>query len=80
MGWTTIKNGELLALAAEHFDVFITVDRNLTFQQKLTSLPIAVIVLQAKTNRLADLSPLVPKLLTAIEFAQPGAAKFIEAG
>ena len=80
MGWTTIKNGELLALATEHFDVFVTVDRNLTFQQKLASLSIAVIVLQAKTNRLADLRPLVPKLLMAIEFAQPGAAKFIEAG
>ena len=80
MGWATIKNGELLALAAEQFDVFVTVDRNLTFQQKLASLSIAVIVLQAKTNRLADLRPLVPKLLGAIEFAQPGAAKFIEAG
>jgi hypothetical protein len=33
MGWTTIKNGELLALAAEQFDVFVTVDRNLAFQQ-----------------------------------------------
>ncbi len=80
MGWATIKNGELLALAAENFDVFVTVDRNLTFQQKLASVSIAVIVLQAKTNRLADLRPLVPKLLIAIEFAQPGVAKFIEAG
>ena len=51
MRWTTIKNGELLALAAEHFDVFVTVDRNLSFQQNIASLPIAVIVLQAKTNR-----------------------------
>lgn len=33
MGWTTIKNGELLALAAERFDAFVTVDRNLSFQQ-----------------------------------------------
>lgn len=80
MGWNTIKNGELLALAVERFDVFITVDRNLSFQQNLMSLPIAVVVLQAKTNRLADLRPLVPKLLAAIEFARPGAAKFIEAG
>ncbi len=80
MGWTTIKNGELLTLAAEHFDVFVTVDRNLSFQQNLVSLSIAIVVLQAKTNRLVDLKPLVPKLLTAIEFAQPGTAKLIEPG
>ena len=77
MGWATIENGELLALASEHFDVFVTVDRNLSVQQNLTPLSIAVIVLQARTNRLADLKPLVPSLLTAIESAQPGVAKFI---
>jgi hypothetical protein len=80
MGWTTIKNGELLVLAAEHFDVFVTVDRNLSFQQNLASLSITVLVLQAKTNRLVDLRRLVPKLLAAIEHAQPGATKFIDAG
>ena len=80
MGWATIKNGELLVLAGEHFDVFVTVDRNLSFQQNLVSLSIAVVVLQARTNRLADLRPLVPKLLAAIASAQPGAATFIEAG
>ncbi len=72
MGWATIKNGELLTLASEHFDVFVTVDRNLSFQQNLGSLLIAVVVLQAKTNRLADLKALVPSLLTAIKSAQPG--------
>jgi len=79
MGWTTIQNGELLALAAEHFDVFVTVDRNLSFQQNLASLSIAVVVLQARTNRLADLRPLVPRLLAALASAQRGAATFIEA-
>ena len=79
MGWTTIKNGTLLTLASEHFDVFVTVDRNLSFQQNLDSFSIAVVVLQAKTNRLADLRPSVPCLLAAIESALPGAAKFIGA-
>jgi hypothetical protein len=79
MGWTTIKNGTLLTLASEHFDAFVTVDRNLSFQQNLESFSIAVIVLQARTNRLADLRPLVPSLLAAIESALPGAAKFIDA-
>ena len=79
MGWMTIKNGTLLTLASENFDVFVTVDRNLSFQQNLDSFSIAVVVLQAKTNRLADLRPLVPSLLAAIESALPGAAKFIGA-
>jgi hypothetical protein len=79
MGWTTVKNGELLTLASQGFDVFVTVDRNLTFQQNLVSFSLSVIVLQAKTNRLADLRPLLPHLLAAIESAQPGTAKFIGA-
>jgi uncharacterized protein DUF5615 len=80
MGWTTIQNGALLALASQHFDIFVTVDRNLSFQQNLNSFSISVIVLEAKTNRLADLRPLIPKLLAAIQTARPGAAKFIGAG
>jgi hypothetical protein len=72
MGWTAIKNGELLTLASEDFDVFITVDRNLAFQQNLTDLAIAVIVLEARTNRLADLKALIPKLLLSIQSARPG--------
>ncbi len=77
MGWTAIKNGALLTLASQHFDAFVTVDRNLSFQQNLDTFSIAVIVLRAKTNRLADLRPLTPKLLAAIESAAPGVPKFI---
>jgi hypothetical protein len=72
MGWASIENGELLTLAAREFDVFVTVDRNLSFQQNLAPLAIAVIVLQAPTNRLADLKVLVPGLLAAIASARPG--------
>ena len=72
MGWATIKNGELLVLAAEQFDVFVTVDRNLAFQQSIVALQIAVIVLRAKSNRLSDLRPLVPGLLAALGGAEPG--------
>jgi hypothetical protein len=50
MGWTAIKNGELLALAAEEFDVFVTVDRNLSFQQNIPAFAIAVIVMRASSN------------------------------
>lgn len=78
MGWTTIKNGELLALAATSFDVFITVDRNLSFQQNLSACRIAILVLCARTNRLADLQPLVPKILEMINVAQSGKAVLVE--
>jgi predicted nuclease of predicted toxin-antitoxin system len=72
MGWRSIKNGELLALAAKEFDVFVTVDRNLAFQQNVAPLPITVVVLHAPTSRLADLRRLVPQLLAAIASAIPG--------
>jgi hypothetical protein len=79
MGWTAIKNGELLALASEQFDVFVTVDRNLSFQQDTRALRVAVIVLHARTNRLTDLQPLVPKLLTAIDSTKPGFVTIVAA-
>lgn len=79
MGWTAIENGALLTLASEHFDIFITVDRNLSFQQNLINFSTAVVVLEAKTNRLADLRPLIPRLLIAIETAQHGTVQFIGA-
>ena len=79
MGWTSLENGELLARASQEFAVFVTVDRNLAFQQNLVALPIAVIVLEARTNRLADLKLLVPNLLSAIASAKPGPAAIISA-
>lgn len=77
MGWTAIKNGELLALASEQFDVFVTVDRNLSFQQNFGALPIAVIVLQAKSNRLSDLKRLVRALSAAIGSAERGSLQHV---
>ena len=77
MGWSTISNGELLALAATEFDIFITVDRNLAFQQHLPDISIAVIVLRARSNRLAALRPLVPELLAAIPVAKPGVVTYV---
>ena len=79
MGWAAIKNGELLALASERFDVFVTVDRNLSYQQNVQALPIAIVVLHAKANRLADLLPLVPDLLAVIGSAKLGAVTTVNA-
>jgi hypothetical protein len=62
-GWSGIKNGKLLALAATEFDAFITVDKNLPFQQNMAKLPIALIVIDAVSNELPVLPPLIPALL-----------------
>ncbi len=62
VGWAGIKNGELLSRAQSQFDAFVTVDRNLVFQQNIPQFTIAVIVLESLTNRLKDLRPLLPKL------------------
>lgn len=77
MGWATIKNGELLALAEKDFEVFVTVDRNLSFQQHLPRYTIAVLVLRARSNRLQDLRPLVLKLLAMLPMAKRGEALWV---
>jgi predicted nuclease of predicted toxin-antitoxin system len=71
-GWAGIKNGDLLALAEKDFDVFITVDRKISTQQDLTKFKIPVLVLRARTNRLEDIRPLVPKLLKTLDRATAG--------
>src|SRR5687768_7442810 len=71
VGWAGIKNGRLLALAAPAFDAFVTIDQNIQHQQNLTELPIAVVILFAKSNRYADLAPLVPELLNALRNLEP---------
>jgi len=71
MGWSSLKNGDLLARCAGRFEVFLTADQNLRYQQNLNALPVAVIVLAAKSNRIADLRPLIPDLLRAITVLVP---------
>lgn len=72
-GWSGKKNGELLTLMGQfQFDVLITVDQNLPFQQNWVTTGIAIIVMKAKTNRMADLVPLVPSVLNAAVTIQPG--------
>jgi hypothetical protein len=71
MGWAGRKNGALLSVAEKEFDVFITVDRNLSFQQNLSKYDIALLVLRAKTNKLEDLRPLVPSILSGLQRMKP---------
>lgn len=72
-GWAGLTNGELLqGAAAESFDVFLTADQNLEFQQNLVRSPLRVIVLVAPSNALEDLLPLVPNILRVIPDARLG--------
>jgi Domain of unknown function (DUF5615) len=77
MSWAGIKNGALLTLAEREFNVFITVDRNLSFQQNLPNFNIAVLVLHATSNRLDDLKPLVPKILATLPTLTKGVAEHL---
>jgi hypothetical protein len=72
-GFAGLKNGALL-VAAERagFDVIITVDQSITNQQNLPGLSISLLVLKGRTNRLADLPPLVPALLDALRRLRRG--------
>jgi predicted nuclease of predicted toxin-antitoxin system len=66
VGWSGLKNGELLARSAGRFDAFVTADQNLRYQQNLSTLPVSVVVLAARSNRMQDLRVLVPELLRAL--------------
>ncbi|MBI2290437.1 MAG: DUF5615 family PIN-like protein [Betaproteobacteria bacterium] len=71
-GWAGVKNGGLLQLAAKDFDVLLTVDRNLEYQQNFSGLALGVIVMDAPSNDIAVLRPLMPAVSEAIPKAQPG--------
>jgi len=73
MGWSGKKNGELLRLmVGQGFEVFLTVDQNLRYQQNLQAAGVAVVVLVAASNRLWELVPLMPSALAALGSIRPG--------
>lgn len=66
------KNGDLLAAAEGRFDVLVTVDQSLPWQQHVPIFDLAVVVLRARSNSLLSLRPLVPDLLRTFGFISPG--------
>lgn len=73
MGWAGKTNGELLALMADAgFDVLLTVDQNLRYQQSLRAAGVSVVVMVARTNRLAELLPLASDVRRALAGIRPG--------
>lgn len=71
-GWSGVKNGKLLVLAEAEFDVFLTIDKNLKFQQNLKAVNIGIILLVAKNNRLKTLLPLMPEIRKALDEIKAG--------
>ena len=71
-GWSGTKNGDLLKLAASRFDVFVTVDQNLEYQQNLEESGIPIVVLEVESNRLDVLRPLVANVENSLKTLKPG--------
>lgn len=72
LGWADLDDGPLLDAMAGRFDVLVTTDKSIPFQQRLAERPVALVVLRARSNRLIDLLPLVPGLLEALRDIAPG--------
>ncbi len=71
-GWGSKENSELLELAQHEFDALITTDQGIPHQQNLSRFDLTVVLLEAKSNRLSDLTPLVEKAVDALREARPG--------
>jgi hypothetical protein len=73
LGWSGVKNGELLRRAHAVCDVFVTLDRNLEFQQNIKVLPFGIVVVRARSNRMVHLTPLVAGIFEAASNVVAGA-------
>lgn len=78
-GMDGLKNGALLARAAAAFDVFVTMDGNIAFQQNYASLPLRIVALRAPSNRLSDTEPLMPAALALLPTLVPGTLSVVSA-
>ena len=78
MQWTGIRNGALVSRAEGLFDVLVTLDRSLRFQQAISGRDIAVVVVRARSNRLQDIEPGVQLIEDAADIAVPGMVSEID--
>jgi predicted nuclease of predicted toxin-antitoxin system len=77
-GFGSKKSGELLSLAEGRWDVMVTSDRNIKYQQNMTGRRISILILCAKSNRIKDLPPLMPACAEALLSILPG--RVVEVG
>ena len=80
MGWKGKSNGDLLELARSGFDVFITADQSIPYQQRLTRTDVAVIVVIADSTDIEDLGPLAPRIMDALDNIRRGDIIWIGTG
>lgn len=71
-GWSGITNGELLRRMAGEYDVLLTMDRGIEFQQNLITMAVGVMLVRAPSNRMVHLQPLVPAILAALPGLKAG--------
>lgn len=71
-GLKGLENGDLLKAASTDFEVLVTVDKNIEYQQNPKNLPMAILILSANSNRLQDLVSLIPKVLLALDNIKSG--------
>ncbi len=79
MGWVSVRNGRLLTLAEAQFDVFLTVDKGIQYQQNMTGRTLAVVTLRAVSNKFAAHAPLMPQVLALLPTVEPGQVYVIAA-
>ena len=72
LGWSGVLNGELMRRARDRFEVFVTLDRNIEFQQNIPVLSFGIIIVRALSNRMIHLRPLTSAILVAVSAAKPG--------
>ena len=70
--WGGKENGELIEAAQREFDALITMDQGIQHQQNLSDVDLAIVLLEAPSNRLADLAPLVDEAKALLSEARPG--------
>ena len=66
-GWTSMENGRLLRVAQHEFDVFVTMDKNLEYQQNLSVINMGIVVVRAQSNSYRSIAPLMPQVNEAIK-------------
>ena len=79
LGWEELSNGKLLRAAADaRFDLLLTIDRNMRYQQHVARLPLALLVLHARSSRIEDIAPLLARAMDTIAAVQPGRVYVVE--
>ena len=78
-GWAGVKNGELIRRARGQYDAFVTMDRNIEFQQNIPTLPFGIILVRAASNRMVHLRPLMPVILEVLQGLRKGELRRVNA-